>query len=56
MLHGYHKKTKTVIYIGKSGSIRQDGEFLKQSLAKRLSNKQDNKPREQYFADLSFLW
>ncbi len=52
IIYGIISDSKTVIYIGKSGSMRQDGEFLKQSLAKRLSNKQDNKPREQYFNEV----
>lgn len=38
-----------LVYIGKSGSIQQNGQFKEQLLNQRLNNKQDGMKREQYF-------
>lgn len=38
-----------LVYIGKSGSIQQNGQFKEQLLNQRLNNKQDGMNREQYF-------
>ena len=38
-----------LVYIGKSGSIEQDGQFKKQGLRGRLNNKQDDLQRQEYF-------
>lgn len=38
-----------LVYIGKSGSILQNGQFKDQLLNKRLNNKQDGIRREHYF-------
>lgn len=38
-----------LVYIGKSGSMLQNGSFKEQLLHKRLNNKQDKVGREQYF-------
>ena len=38
-----------LVYIGKSGSIEQDGQFKKQGLRGRLNNKQDGLQRQDYF-------
>ena len=38
-----------LVYIGKSGTIEQNGEFKNQLLRKRLNNKQDGVKRQDYF-------
>lgn len=38
-----------VVYIGKSGTIQQTGEFKSQSLRGRINNKQANMKRQNYF-------
>jgi len=38
-----------LVYIGKSGTLQQNGIFKDQLLHKRLNNKQDGLPREQFF-------
>lgn len=54
-----------IIYIGKSGTINQDGTWKKQGLRKRLTKKQDKKNRNEFFQiimdernlnGLSFEW
>ena len=40
-----------LVYIGKSGTILQNGTFKNQLLKKRPNNKQDGMPREQFFKD-----
>lgn len=40
-----------LVYIGKSGTILQNGTFKNQLLQKRLNNKQEGKSREQFFKD-----
>lgn len=40
-----------LVYIGKSGTILQNGTFKNQLLKKRLNNKQDGMPREQFFKE-----
>lgn len=40
-----------LVYIGKSGTISQKGNFKDQLLKLRLNNKQNGKPREQFFKD-----
>ena len=37
-----------IVYIGKSGTILTDGSFKKQTLNKRINNKQENIKRQQY--------
>ncbi len=38
-----------LVYVGKSGTMKQDGNFKKQFLRKRINNKQEGMYREQYF-------
>ena len=38
-----------LVYIGKSGTINQNGTFKEQKLRKRLNNKQDGVKRQEYF-------
>ena len=38
-----------VVYIGKSGTIKQDGSFKEQGLQSRLNNKQDGIKRQLFF-------
>ena len=40
-----------LVYIGKSGTILQNGTFKNQLLKSRLNNKQDGMSREQFFKD-----
>ena len=37
-----------IVYIGKSGTILSDGSFKKQTLQKRINNKQENIKRQEY--------
>ena len=39
-----------LVYIGKSGTINQDGSFKDQLLNKRINNKQDGIPRKYFFS------
>lgn len=41
--------TKEVIYIGKAGTLQQNGEFKKQTLRKRLTMKQNGEYRRNFF-------
>ena len=47
----FHKNTEDgdILYIGKSGTILQNGNFKVQDLRKRLNNKQDGKQKRQDF-------
>lgn len=47
----FRKNTKDgdILYIGKSGTILQNGSFKTQDLRKRLNNKQDRKQKRQDF-------
>jgi hypothetical protein len=38
-----------LVYIGKSGTIQQDGKFKKQTLRDRINNKQDGVKRQVFF-------
>ena len=40
---------KELVYIGKSGTINQDGTFQDQLLRKRINNKQEGKKRQLFF-------
>ena len=57
--------SKDIIYIGKSGTMINDGTFESQGIAKRLTKKQNSLPRNVYFQNvikeykfekLEFLW
>ena len=39
----------TLVYVGKSGTMNQNGTFKEQKLRKRLNNKQDGVKRQEYF-------
>lgn len=41
-----------LLYVGKSGTVRQDGSFAAQGLRARLRKKQDGVPRQRYFDSL----
>lgn len=56
---------REVVYIGKAGTLRPDGEWKKQGLHGRLNAIQDDVPRQEFFQDkiskeeldaLSFRW
>ncbi len=38
-----------IVYIGKSGTVLQNGGFKNQTLRKRINNKQENMKRQDYF-------
>jgi len=38
-----------LVYVGKSGTMNQNGTFKEQKLRKRLNNKQDGVKRQEYF-------
>jgi len=40
-----------LVYIGKSGTMEQNGKFKAQLLRKRLNNKQDGVARQKYFEE-----
>jgi hypothetical protein len=40
-----------IVYIGKAGTILQNGEFKQQSLKKRLTNSRNNKTAKKYFVE-----
>ena len=40
------------LYIGKAGTVNQDGAWKEQGLAKRLTMKQDGRYRREYFREL----
>ncbi|MDZ4070817.1 MAG: hypothetical protein U1C70_03235 [Sediminibacterium sp.] len=43
------KERIELVYIGKSGTMRQDGNFGDQMLKRRINNKYDGVKRQQYF-------
>jgi hypothetical protein len=56
---------ETPLYIGRAGTVNQDGKWKEQGLAKRLTMKQGGEYRRDYFrnemrkqsiAELTFLW
>jgi hypothetical protein len=49
------KGEKELVYIGASGTINQKGQFGKQLLKGRLTNKQDGKKRQPYFEEVMHL-
>lgn len=52
--HGVYRilQGDRVLYIGRGGSVRQDGSRSDQGLAKRLTNRHDGKSRNQWLADV----
>lgn len=43
--------TKEIVYIGRSGTYNQRGQFSKQLLQKRINNSHDGKSRQNYFEE-----
>lgn len=43
------KTTNNIIYVGKAGTVRQDGTFKDQDLKKRLVNREKGKSRKEIF-------
>ncbi len=65
IIYSIKDSVKEIIYIGKSGTMVNNGTFKQQGIRKRLGRKQNNKPRHIYFQDiikeykfekLEFLW
>ncbi|MFW9940472.1 MAG: hypothetical protein ACFFFT_05485 [Candidatus Thorarchaeota archaeon] len=52
LIYGVKGKKIELIYIGKAGTIQQNGVFKKQKLRKRLRMKQDKVPRRVFFQDV----
>ena len=44
-----YNSNEEIVYIGKAGTVNQDGTFKKQGLRKRLTNQHDGMRREDYF-------
>ena len=51
VIHKLAKGKIKLVYIGKSGTIGQNGKFKAQLLRKRLNNKQDGVARQKYFEE-----
>ncbi len=65
IIYSIKNSSKDIIYIGKSGTMINDGTFRKQGIAERLTKKQEGIPRKIYFQNkikehefekLEFLW
>jgi len=65
IIYSIKNLSKNIIYIGKSGTMRNDGTFRNQGIAERLTKKQDGILRKIYFQNiikkfefekLEFLW
>ena len=65
IIYSLKNNLEEIIYIGKSGTMINDGSFKKQGIKKRLTKKQENIVRKKYFQDvihdnkfdkLKFLW
>lgn len=46
-----NSKNGELLYIGKAGTVKNNGTYSKQNLRKRLANKQDGKSREDFFRE-----
>jgi len=49
VIYGCTSEREEIIYIGRSGSMNQDGSFRNQSLKKRLTMKQGGVYRKEFF-------
>ena len=49
LIYRLAKGKVVLVYIGKSGTVEQNGKFKNQLLRKRLNNKQDGVKRQQFF-------
>jgi hypothetical protein len=49
LIDGLRAGVPTLCYIGKAGTMRQDGSFKDQGIAGRLTAKHQSMPRQQYF-------
>jgi hypothetical protein len=65
IIYSFKNNFEEIIYIGKSGTMINDGSFKEQGIQKRLTKKQGNIVRKKYFQDviydnkfdkLKFLW
>jgi len=65
IIYSIKNLSKNIIYIGKSGTMINDGTFKKQGIAQRLTKIQNKLPRKIYFQNvikeyefekLEFLW
>jgi len=52
LIYGVKNNQKELIYIGKSGTLKQDGTFKEQKLRKRLTMKQNGIYRKEFFRKL----
>ncbi len=51
VISGCRKEKREIIYIGKAGTVCQDGSMLQQGIRKRLTMKQDSVYRNRYFPE-----
>ena len=52
LIYGHYNEHEQLLYIGKSGTVNQDGTMGDQGLRGRLNNKQEKMPRKQFFERL----
>lgn len=49
IIYANEKKEENIVYIGKGGTIKNDGKYECQQLRQRLNNQQDGMRREEFF-------
>lgn len=52
LIYGITGSTQTLLYIGKAGTVHEDGTMSGQGLHGRLANKQEGMPRQMFFEKL----
>jgi methylmalonyl-CoA/ethylmalonyl-CoA epimerase len=52
LIYGESRDRSELLYVGKSGTLKADGKFARQTLPERLQAKQDKKGREEYYREL----
>lgn len=52
LIYGVHGGTESLLYIGKAGTVHQDGTMGVQGLEGRLANKQEGTSRQRFFIKL----
>ena len=51
LIYGLHRSEHKLLYVGKAGTLQQDGTFKKQKLLGRLNAVQDGIPRQRFFQE-----
>ena len=52
LIYGVYGGSQTLLYIGKAGTVHEDGTMSEQGLHGRLANKQEGMPRQRFFKKL----